>query len=236
MSAAGPTSESDDSRPAATSRVQSPTVGLPWRPEIPVGRAAAWLGGYLLLAVVIGIGAGVLWEKVVRLPGYHIGSNGAATTTERGLTEFFAVDAYFCLIGFLASIGLGIVAWKWFGRLGWPVVFVAVLGAASAALICWWVGYQLGPGAFEPRLAHAEPGDFVPIALDLRSPVALLVWAFGAIVPVLLGASLGRDEEEDDLPPRPPRSRQARTRHASTRGRPAAPAAGSGASDPERDR
>lgn len=192
----------------AASRVQSPTVGLPGRPEIAVGRAAGWLAGYLLLAVLIGVGAGILWDKVVRLPGYRIGANGTASTTERGLTEFFGGDAWFCLIGFLAAIGLGIVAWKWFGRLGWPVVFVAVLGAVSAALICWWVGYQLGPGPFDPRLAAAKPGDFVPIALNLRSPVALLVWAFGAIIPVLLRASLGRDEEEEALPPRPRKTGQ----------------------------
>lgn len=183
-------------------RVQSPTVGLPGRPEIAVGRAAGWLVGFLMLAVLVGVGAGILWQKMVRLPGYRIDSNGTATTTERGLTEFFGGDAWFCAIGFLISLGLGIVAWKWFGRLGWPVVFVAVLGAVGSALTCWWVGYHLGPGPFDPRLAAAKPGDFVPIALDLRSPVALLVWAFGAIIPVLLRASLGRDEEEQQAAPR----------------------------------
>ncbi|SDT40895.1 hypothetical protein SAMN04489812_5663 [Microlunatus soli] len=203
MMTTGPTPEQSDS---ASPRVQSPTVGLPGRPEIAVGRAAGWLAGYLLLAALVGVGAGILWEKIVRLPGYRISSNGTATTTERGLTEFFGGDAWFCLIGFLAAVGLGIVAWKWFGQLGWPVVFVAVLGAVSAALICWWVGYQLGPGPFDPRLAAAQPGDFVPIALNLRSPVALLVWAFGAIIPVLLRASLGRDEEEEALPARSKRS------------------------------
>lgn len=186
-----------NAEPPEPTRVQSPTVGLPWRPEISVGRAAGWLAGYLLLSVLVGVCAGVLWEKAVVLPGYTIGSSGTASTTERGLAEFFSGDAWFSLIGFLASIGLGIVAWKWFGELGWPVVFVAVLGAVGSALVCWWVGYQLGPGPFDARLAAARPGDFVPIALNLTSPVALLVWAFGAIIPVLLRSSLGRDDEED---------------------------------------
>ena len=180
----------------STAGVQPPTVGLPGRPEISVSRAAGWLVGYLLLCLLIGVGAGALWEKIVKLPAYTVAGNGTASTTERGLTEFFSSDAWFCALGFFISIGLGIVAWKWFGKLGWPVVVVAILGAVSAALVCWYIGYQLGPGDFDQRLAAAKPGDVVPIALNLRSPAALLVWAFGAIIPVLLRSSLGRDEEE----------------------------------------
>ncbi|MBO0810475.1 MAG: hypothetical protein J2P23_00350 [Microlunatus sp.] len=175
---------------------------------MPVGRAAGWLVGFLLLCVLIGVGAGVLWEKIVKLPGYTVAQNGSAATTERGLTEFVAGDAWFSAVGFFVSIGLGIIAWKWFGRLGWPVVIVAIIGAVCSGLVCWWVGYRLGPGDFESRLAAARPGDFVPIALNLRTPVALLVWAFGAVIPVLLRASLGKDEEEDLLPARPPRKRR----------------------------
>ncbi|QDP96957.1 hypothetical protein FOE78_14445 [Microlunatus elymi] len=182
--------------------VQPPTVGLPGRPEISVSRAAGWLAGYLLLCLLVGVGAGALWEKIVRLPTYTVAANGTASTTERGLTEFFGSDAWFCVLGFLISIGLGIVCWKWFGKLGWPVVVVAILGAVCAGLVCWYIGYQLGPGDFERRLATAGPGDVVPIALNLRSPVALVVWAFGAIIPVLLRSSLGKDEEEAALPPR----------------------------------
>jgi len=184
---------------------RGPSAGLG---DLPVGRAAGWLVGYLLFAALIGIGCGVLWQKIVRLPGYTVADNGTASTTERGLAEFFSGDAWFCCIGFFVSIGLGIIAWKWFGRLGWPVVVVALVGSVWAALVCWWVGYRLGPGDFETRLAAAEPGDFVPIALTVRTPVTLLVWAFGAIIPVLLRSSLGRDEEEDQLPPRPRRRRR----------------------------
>jgi len=168
--------------------------------DLPVGRAAGWLVGFLLFCVLIGIGAGILWQRIVVLPGYTVAQNGTATTTERGLAGFIAGDAWFSAVGFFVSIGLGIVAWKWFGRLGWPVVIVAVVGAVCSGLVCWWVGYRLGPGAFDPRLAAARPGDFVPIALTLRTPVPLMVWALAAIIPVLLRASLGRDEEEDQLP------------------------------------
>lgn len=184
---------------------RGPAAGLG---DLPVSRAAGWLVGYLLLCVLIGIGAGVLWEKIVKLPGYTVGQDGTASTTERGLAGFIAGDAWFAAIGFFVCIGLGIVAWKWFGRLGWPVVVVAIVGAACSGLVCWWVGYRLGPGDFETRLAAARPGDFVPITLTVRTPVVLLVWAFGAVIPVLLRSSLGRDPEEEEHPaPRQKRRR-----------------------------
>ena len=72
-------------------------------------------------------------------------------------------------------------------------------GRAAAALVCWLVGYRLGPGDFTARLAAAKPGDIVPIELTLRARAALLTWPFFAMIPVLLGSSLGRDDEE----PRP---------------------------------
>ena len=203
-----------DTRTAAPVSVQPPTVGLPGHPEISVGRAAAWVLGYLVLCALIGLGTGVLWQKIVRLPGYTVGAGGTASTTERGLTEVFGADAWFSAIGFVISIGLGIIAWKWFGRLGWPVVVVAIIGALSAAAVCWYVGYQLGPGDFATRLAAAKPGQFVPIALTVRSPAALIVWAFGAVIPVLLRSSLGRDEQEENLPPRPVQPRRSRRQSA----------------------
>jgi hypothetical protein len=79
-------------------------------------------------------------------------------------------------------------------------VVLVVLGCAVAsALMCWLVGYHLGPGEFSARLAAAQPGELVPIPLTLRARASLLTWPFFAIIPVLLGSSLGRDEEE----PRP---------------------------------
>jgi hypothetical protein len=87
------------------------------------------------------------------------------------------------------------------------VVLVVVVCAVASALTCWLVGYRLGPGDFSARLAAAQPGDLVPIPLTLRARASLLIWPFFAVIPVLLGSSLGRDEEE----PRPLRRRNARS-------------------------
>ena len=65
-----------------------------------------------------------------------------------------------------------------------------------AARVCWFVGHQLGPTSFVQRLAAAKPGEAVPIELTLRAPASVLTWPFLAIIPVLLGSSLGEDDEE----------------------------------------
>ena len=154
---------------------------------------------FLAGSLVLGAAAGVVWWLVVQPPAYELNSNGGATTSERGLTQFIAGDAWFCAIGLVVGLLIGLAAWRWLLSVGWPVVLVVLGCAVASALTCWLVGYHLGPGEFSARLAAAQPGELVPIPLTLRARASLLTWPFFAIIPVLLGSSLGRDEEE----PRP---------------------------------
>jgi len=151
---------------------------------------------FLALGAGLGAASGVAWAALVDLPTYRVGSNGGATTSERGLAAFVGGDAWFCLIGAVVGLALGLLAWRRFRQLGWPVVPVGVLTATVGGLLCWLVGTRLGPGDLPTRLAAAQPGDLVPIALALRAKASLLVWPFLAVVPILLGSSLGADEDE----------------------------------------
>ena len=155
--------------------------------------------GLVLLGLGLGALAGLVWESVVDLPTYTVGPEGRAATSERGLAGYVGGDAWFSLIGAVVGLVLGLLAWRRFSRSGWPVVLLAMATAALAALVCWWVGTSLGPGDFNRRLAEAAPGASVPIELTLRAASSLLVWPFFAVIPVLLGSSLGPDEED----PRP---------------------------------
>jgi hypothetical protein len=107
-----------------------------------------------------------------------------------------AGDAWFCATGAVVGLVLGVVAWRRFRDVGWPVVLLGTLTAVAAALIAWEVGLHLGPQNFDDRLAAARPGDLVPIDLTLRTRTSLLIWPFFAVVPILLGSSLGRDAED----------------------------------------
>lgn len=171
------------------------------RPRWLQPAALRYLLRFVALAVGVGALAGVVWWRAVDLPGYLVGPDGAASTSERGLAAFVAGDAWFALLAAIGGLALGWVAWRRLGAIGWPMVLVVAMAALAAALVCWLVGHLLGPSDFNQRLATARPGDLVRIQLTLRARVSLLVWPFAATVPVLVGASLGRDDEEP-----PPRS------------------------------
>lgn len=156
----------------------------------------AWIGLLAVLSAVVGGLAAVFWSAVVRLPNYRVMEDGLATMTERGLTEVVAADAWFVVTGALVGAGLGLVTWKWFRPLGWPTGLLAAGAGLLAGIVCWRIGQLLGPGDFAHRLAEANPGDLVPISLELRSLSALALWGFAAVTPVLLVSSLGPDEED----------------------------------------
>jgi hypothetical protein len=162
-------------------------------------RLAGRLAGFAGASLALGAAGGVLWWLIVKPPAYELNSNGGAATSERGLSEFIAGDAWFCAIGLVVGLLVGLAAWRWLRGLGWSMVLVVLVCATASALTCWLVGYRLGPGDFSARLAAAQPGDLVAIPLTLSARASLLTWPFFAIIPVLLGSSLGRDEDE----PRP---------------------------------
>lgn len=174
-------------------------------PAVPVRRddrtTAAIFG---VAALVTGIVTAVLWWLVVQRPGYVVLADGSATVSERALTEFFAGDAWFAVIGIVAGAGLGVATWRRFKGIGWPCAFLAAGLGLVAGVVCWQLGQLIGGVPFDERLATAKPGDTVPIALALRSPSALAVWAFAAVTPILLGSALGPD---DEALPRQPRRR-----------------------------
>lgn len=154
------------------------------------------VGAFAVLGIGAGVLAGVVWWSVVDLPLYRIQADSSAVTGERELTEFIAGDAWFCVIGVVVGLVLGTLGWRYLRSVGWPLVVIVAAVALTAAVACWAVGYQLGPGEFERRLATARPGDLVPIDLTVRAYASLVVWPFLAVVPVLLGSSLSRDTEE----------------------------------------
>jgi hypothetical protein len=192
--------------------VSEQTVRLTRR-TVSGSRLAARIALFFTFALGLGAAAGVVWWAVVDLPNYLVNSEGGAAINERGLAEFIATDAWFSVIGLVVGLGLGILGWHSFGRLGCPVVPLVLISAIAAELLCWLVGHRLGPGNFAARLAAARPGDLVPIELTLRAKAALLTWPFFAVIPLLLGSSLGRDEQD----PRPLFGRRASRANGSTK-------------------
>ena len=155
----------------------------------------------LFAALALGLGAlsGVVWWAVTDLPTFRVVTGGGAVTSERGLASYIGADAWFVVCGAVTGLVVGVLGWWWFSRVGWPVVVLLAVLGAGAGLLCWAVGYRIEPGSFEVRLAAAQPGDVVPVDLTVRARAALLVWPLFAVIPALLGSSLGRDPEVDEV-------------------------------------
>lgn len=169
----------------------------------------AWIALLAGLSIVVGAVAGVLWASAVTLPNWQIDeATSIAVMSERGVTTVAGADVLFVIIGACVSLGLGLVSWRWFRALGWPVALIAVGAGLLAGLICWQTGQLFGPGSEAERIAAAAPGAVVTAALKLRSLSALAVWGFAAVTPVLLISSLGRDEDE----PPPKKSKRSRAK------------------------
>jgi len=134
---------------------------------------------------VAGLFAGLLWHLLSSPPNYTIGADHGAIITEQGLSQAFAMDIWFLFIGVAVGLAVGAIGWVLFHQEGWPMVVVVIGGALIAGLLAWLFGQWFGPHGFAERVVAAEPGDRVPMDLQLHSLWLLLVWPLAAILPVL---------------------------------------------------
>ncbi len=150
---------------------------------------------FTVIALAAGAVSGWIWRSLVTTPSYLTSDDGSVQITERAQGQIFAADAVFVVLGMIVGLGLGFAAWQFLRRVGWPVALIAVGGGILAAATCWLVGVLQGPRNFPARVAEAMPGDQVPIDFELHTTSAVLVWALGAIIPVMLYANLSREDE-----------------------------------------
>ena len=164
--------------------------------EVRTTRYTGRVVGFLALATGLGAVAGVLWWLVVSLPAYQLDSQGRASVTERDLTRFFAGDAWFCLLGLVVGVGLGVFGLPTPAR---PRLAAGAGGGdrcrrGGSALLGG--GLPARPGGVHSAAGARRPRGSVPIALTVRAKAALLFWPLCAVTPVLLASSLGKDSED----------------------------------------
>ncbi|MDR1790436.1 MAG: hypothetical protein LBR20_02030 [Propionibacteriaceae bacterium] len=154
-----------------------------------------WLATYGLLTVIVGACTAIFWANVTGLPTFRVNADYSASITESSLSQWVLADAWFVGCGALVGIGLGIVAWRWFGYFGVTVTFIGLVGATISALVCWWLGQIIGSPGFADRLTQASQGESVPINLDVHAPGAFLVWPLAAMLPIIVGAAFSRHHQ-----------------------------------------
>lgn len=158
-------------------------------------RVLTRIGQVAALAVLVGVVGALVWANVTDLPSYVVQADGHATISDSDVGLLFARNFWFVIIGLFAGVAVGVAAWIRLRNVGWAVAVIAAVLALLAAIVCWQVGQLIGPGPFAPRLAPAQPGDSVPVALTLTTPSGLAAWVFSATAVPLFAASLGPDPD-----------------------------------------
>lgn len=195
-------------QPAVTTSVAPNSRSLAIRRLVPK------IGYFLLLCLAVGAAGGWLWNRVTRVPSFVTGEDRTLAMSERSSMQYFTLDAGFVLMGLILGLALGVVAWYWLRRVGWPVSLIAAGGALLSACMCWLVGWLIGPHDFADRVAAAQTGQLVPIDFTLRSPVALLIWSIAAVGPIFLYSTLSSGHEEScDDPGSADRKPETSSRH-----------------------
>ncbi|MCL1906922.1 MAG: hypothetical protein FWG08_03235 [Propionibacteriaceae bacterium] len=151
-------------------------------------RHQSWLVIYALAIITVGIASGIIWNRIVTLPAYHIGEGFRAHIPESGLAQLAATDVVFCFVGMIAGLLIGTIGWVLLKSLDWVVTLLAGFGGLFAGILALLTGALIGPKDFDQRIAQATPGDEVLVDFAAGTWVPLTLWVGVAVVPVLIGS------------------------------------------------
>jgi hypothetical protein len=175
----------------------------------PAGRRAfAWFAVPLAGSALIGLLAGLIWGEVApRALLQEIGS-GTAQLVNAETTAFIAADAWFCGIGVVAGLLIGVLGYR-FGvapRAGGARAAATaglILGAVAGAFVMLWLGEQIGLSAYNQHLAFSPNGTLFHASLGLGAKSALAFWPMFTAV-VILVAEWGSRRTQDPTELMPP--------------------------------
>lgn len=170
---------------------------------MPLRLAAARTGTMAVLAILVGVVCALVWANLAVLPSYVVQADGHAVISDADLAEAFSANFWFSVLGVLGGAAIGVATWIMLRMVGWPVAPLTALLSLLGGGVCWLVGTLIGPGQFARRMASAQPGESVRMALELTTPSALAIWVFAAAAVPLFAASLGPEMDADPEAERP---------------------------------
>jgi hypothetical protein len=170
--------------------------------------------GVLGTLLVVGVVCGVLWWLAVDPAVFVRTRGGGGSMSEVELAKRFNADGWYAVLAIVAGFLSGLFLSWWRTRDHRLTTLLLLPGAALAAAAMAFVGRVLGPGDPNAALSQAQPGQTVPVELEVLAFSSYLTWPiavlFGALMVLWSSPGLpepGRGEGEalraGDEPPQP---------------------------------
>lgn len=172
-----------------TSELPSPSQpdGLePERSPAPSARRGVVVSIAILLGgVLIGAPGGLAWALLAPRVAYEVVSRGLADAVNPETSGFIAADAWFCLIGVVCGLIIGVGGYLLGVRRYGPGPMAAVLaGSVGAALVARIIGQSWGVSQFDHKLLTSPAGTLVHAPLALGGGPSQILWPAVAFWPL----------------------------------------------------
>jgi hypothetical protein len=147
----------------------------------PTGKALRTGAVTAVVMAVLGPLAGWIWSSVSPDVKYVVLQGKPLLADPEGQGPI-GIDGRFALIGAVAGIVCGLVAYAAGGRRNdIPLILGLVVGGVAASLLAWKVGHHIGLDDFKTSVRHAKDGTVVTGVADLRAKGVLMFWPLLAV-------------------------------------------------------
>jgi hypothetical protein len=155
------------------------------RQHLVLGSLASSLA-ILTSSALIGLAGGLAWGAVAPRALYVVVGRGSADVVNPETTAFIAADAWYCLIGALGGIIIGLAGYLLAVRRYGPAPMAAILvGSVAAGCLTRWVGEHQGLHQFDKQLLSAHQGTVLHAPLGLAGDTAATFWPTLASLPAV---------------------------------------------------
>ena len=142
-------------------------------------RAGSLAASLAILAgsVALGLAGGLGWAALAPRPLYVVVARGSADVVNPETTAFIAADAWYCLIGVIGGLVIGLGGYLFAVRRYGPAPMAAILaGSIGAGLAARWIGQRQGLGRFDRLLLTTHQGVVLHAPLALAGDTSTAIW------------------------------------------------------------
>jgi hypothetical protein len=137
-------------------------------------------------SILIGVGGGMAWTALAPRALYVVVGRGSANVVNPETTAFIAADAWYCLVGAVGGLLIGLAGYLLAVRRYGPAPMAGILaGSVIAGIVARWVGEHQGLHRFDRQLLTGHQGTLLHAPLALAGDTSAAVWPSTASLPAM---------------------------------------------------